>query len=468
MPNDKLTAQNYEVGSTHARTFAESVPAFASGTFTPRDMLEECLAVIDTRESDVKAWVELNAELAKQQADASTARWREGRQLSPIDGMPVGIKDLLETRDMPTQMGCEAFRGAFPKRDNAIVWALRQAGAVIVGKTVTTELGGAHPGPTKNPWNLAHSPGGSSSGSAAAVAAGMVPVAVGTQVGGSIIRPASFCGNWAIKPSQGAVHRGERQATTMSTHGTHANSPEDMWTTLRVVAELTGGDPGFPRLSGPTACPPANRPLTVATLKTEGWDRASDAAKRGISRVAKAIEAAGVTLIGAEEHPVIEELEDRLEGCSELTTTMTAWENQWQLRNILASNPDGVSDRTKRGLTVAENLGPSGYERLTRIREQAKTVFRSLRRDVDVFVTLGSPGPAPQWEGESPELSPALWPTGDPVFNTPASMLGIPAINVPMLSVDGLPLGVQIMGQAGDDARLASYGRWMAELLAAA
>ena len=127
---------------------------------------------------------------------------------------------------MPTQMGCAAFEGNFPKRDSALVRALRDAGAVILGKTVTTELGGAHPGPTTNPFDALRTPGGSSSGSAAAIGAGMIPAAIGTQVGGSVIRPASYCGNWALKPTQGALNRGERQGYSQSTVGVHAGSPD--------------------------------------------------------------------------------------------------------------------------------------------------------------------------------------------------------------------------------------------------
>src|SRR5262249_21602270 len=155
----------------------------------------------------VRAFAALNEEGARQAADASAERWKAGRPISAIDGMVMGIKDLLETKDMPTQMGCQAYRGNFPRRDNAAVWALREAGAVILGKTVTAELGGAEPGPTTNPFDASCTPGGSSSGSAAAVAARMVPAAIGTQVGGSIIRPAAFCGNVALKPTQGAINR---------------------------------------------------------------------------------------------------------------------------------------------------------------------------------------------------------------------------------------------------------------------
>ena len=149
-------------------TFHDAARRFTSGNDSPRAYLERCLATIAEREPVVKAFAALNEASAREAADASTARWKAGRPLSPIDGMPIGIKDLLETKDMPTEMGCAAMKGNFPKRDNAAVWALRQAGAVILGKTVTAELGGSHPGPTTNPFGPAHTPGGSSSGSAAA------------------------------------------------------------------------------------------------------------------------------------------------------------------------------------------------------------------------------------------------------------------------------------------------------------
>src|SRR5215467_13746948 len=177
----------YSPSDYRGLTFHDAAARFSTGDDTPRAYLERCLATIAQREGAVKAWVCLNEKAAREAADAATARYRAGRALSPIDGLPIGIKDLLETQDMPTEMGCEAYRGNFPKRDNAAVWALRQAGAIILGKTVTTELGGTHPGPTTNPFDPARTPGGSSSGSAAAVAARMIPAAIGTQVGGSII-----------------------------------------------------------------------------------------------------------------------------------------------------------------------------------------------------------------------------------------------------------------------------------------
>src|SRR5918995_1214163 len=250
----------YDPREFKALTFHDATRRFRDGSDTPRAYLERCLETIDKREPVVRAFVALNLAGARAAADASTARWKDGRPCSPIDGLPIGIKDLLETKDMPTEMGCEAYRGNFPKRDNAAVWALRQAGAVVLGKTATAELGGAHPPATTNPVDPARTAGGPSSGSAAAVAAGMVPAAIGTQGGGPIIRPASYCGNVALKPSQGGINRGERQATSQSTHGVHANCVEDMWQVGIEIAARAGGDRGSMGLMGPPSPPPLVRP----------------------------------------------------------------------------------------------------------------------------------------------------------------------------------------------------------------
>jgi len=189
-------------------SFHTELPAFASGKDNPRDFLESCIACIQAHEPDVGAFVHMNLDAAREAAAQSAARWKEGKPLSKIDGMPVGIKDIAETVDMPTQMGSPLYKGWQSGRDAATVTALREAGAVIVGKTVTTEFAATYPGGTRNPWDKTRTPGGSSSGSAAAVAAGMLPAALGTQVVGSIVRPASFCGCVGFKPSVGAINRG--------------------------------------------------------------------------------------------------------------------------------------------------------------------------------------------------------------------------------------------------------------------
>ena len=183
----------YDPKTFKPRTFHDRVAGFSAGTDDPVRYLEECLAVIDAREPTVKAFVTLNRDGARAAAEASAKRWKAGTPLSPIDGMPVGVKDLYMTKDMPTQMGSPLYAGRETHEDSAPVQALRLAGAVVIGKTVTTELGFSHPGPTTNPFDPARTPGGSSSGSAAAIGAGMVPATLGSQVVGSIIRPAGFC-----------------------------------------------------------------------------------------------------------------------------------------------------------------------------------------------------------------------------------------------------------------------------------
>jgi Asp-tRNA(Asn)/Glu-tRNA(Gln) amidotransferase A subunit family amidase len=273
-------------------TFFDAVPRFGAGEDDPRQYLERCLEVIATREPVVKAWVVLNERGAREAADASAARWRSGKPLSRIDGMPIGIKDLIETKDMPTQMGCAALEGNFPKRDSALVRALREAGAIIVGKLVTTELGGAHPGPTTNPFDPRRTPGGSSSGSGAAVGAGMLP---GYRYASRRFRhpPASYCANWALKPTYGALNRGERLGYSQSAIGVHAGSPIDMW-------HVRNGDRATCRRRSR-----ASRPLrhaggsrtrqatALVVMETNGWKELAASTLEAFERVLASLRAAG-------------------------------------------------------------------------------------------------------------------------------------------------------------------------------
>jgi Asp-tRNA(Asn)/Glu-tRNA(Gln) amidotransferase A subunit family amidase len=457
----------YLPGEFRALTFHDATPRFADGTDTPRAYLERCLETIAAREPVVRAWVVMNQAGAREAADASTARWKAGTPLSAIDGMPIGIKDLLETRDMPTQMGSEAWRGNFPKRDNAAVWALRQAGAVVLGKTVTTELGGAHPGPTTNPFDQNRTPGGSSSGSAAAVGACMVPAAIGTQVGGSIIRPASYCGNFALKPTQGGINRGERQATSMSTHGPHAGSIEDMWLVAIEIARRAGGDPGRLGLFGPAAPPPPRRPMTLAVMEAEGWRLLDDASRAAFDAVVDALRAQGVTVLRRADHPLVESFEQAIQGVQALTGVITGWENHWGIRNAVATNPDGISARTKAVLAGAERLTPDDYRAAILRREEMRRSHEVLAPVIDAFIAPASPGPAPLWAGDVAGREQIKRPTGDAVYNTPSSALGAPVVTVPLTSVGGMPMGIQVMGQPHADAAVTAIARWMAESLPA-
>ena len=447
-------------------TFHDTAQRFAEGKDDPRAYLECCLATIAAREPAVKALTAINEDGARAAADASAARWKANRPLSSIDGMPVAIKDLLETKDMPTEMGCAAMKGNFPRRDNAAVWALRQAGAVILAKTVTAELGGAHPGPTTNPFDPARTPGGSSSGSAAAVGARMVPVAIGTQVGGSIIRPAAYCGNVALKPTQGGINRGERLATSMSTHGPHAGDLEDMWRTAIEIARRCGGDRGTPGLMGPDTLPAAARPNRLVVLETEGWADADPASKAALGAVLRQLEQAGVTLVRCADHPLVEALEKAIANGRAVCGGITAWENRWYQRGILDNAPDGMSERAKATLLKAEAMTPDDYRGHLLARDQAQLVHAAIAPLADAAITLACPGPAPLWSGDVPGQPLAPRPTGDFVFNAPSSMLFAPAITLPLASVGGMPVGVQLMGQPHEDARLAGLARWTLESVA--
>ncbi|MTD54409.1 amidase [Amycolatopsis pithecellobii] len=456
----------YDPATFEGLRFHTAVSAFRDGTDSPREYLERCLATISEREPAVRAWVVLNEQEARKQADASTARWRNGEPRSPIDGIPMGIKDLLETRDMPTQMGCAAFTGNFPKRDNAAVWALRQAGAVILGKTVTTELGGPEPSPTRNPFNPKHTPGGSSSGSGAAVGARMVPVTIATQTGGSLMRPASFNGNWGLKPSQGAINRGERQTASMTSHGVLAACPEDMWLVAIAIASRAGGDPGWPALSGPAAPPAARQPGTLAVMETEGWERLDDVSRGVFEQVLAQLESRGVTVLRRSQDAVVARFERALRGVTDLGSAILAWEHFWAFRDVVANNPDGVSARGKRFfIEAAEKLGAAGYEEALRDRAAVKSAYALLGPRVDAVIAPTSSGSAPQWLGDIPGHEPARWPTGDPAFNFPSSLLGAPAVNVPLMAVGGLPFGLQVMGQPGTDAKMAAIARWIGTTL---
>src|SRR6516225_4803103 len=263
------------------KPYLSATARFASGVDTPRDFLERCLADIAALEPKIGAFVNLNFQGARAAAGESSARWRAGRPRSKIDGMPIGIKDIIETADMPTQNGSPLFAGFRSERDGASVAALREAGAVIVGKTVTTEFAATEPRDTRNPWDVARTPGGSSSGSAAAVAVGAISVGLGTQVIGSILRPASFCGCFGFKPTFGALNRGgSYDGLSQSAHGTLAASLPEAWQVACEIAQRAGGDPGFPGLYGPLTAPTPSKPHRLVVLETDGWPAATPAAKQ--------------------------------------------------------------------------------------------------------------------------------------------------------------------------------------------
>lgn len=453
----------FGIGGRSSLPYTALADSFRSGRDSPRAYLERHLEVIAAREPVVRAWAFLNVDGARAQADASTGRWRAGRALSPIDGIPLGIKDMLETIDMPTEMGVPALKGHFPKRDNAGVAALRQAGAVILGKTVTTEYGGILPSVTTNPFDPLHSPGGSSSGTAAAVGAGMVPAAIGSQVVGSMIRPASYCANYALKPSQGAINRGEAQSKTMLTHGPHAATLEDMWAVAIEMAARAGGDPGCIAMTGPRELPGPRRPLRIAIMETEGFGRMDEASLAAFDAVLAQVAAKDVAILRRADDPRLEEFEQALAGISRLNLDITAWENQWALRSIResSSDPEGISPIAAASIATAEELGVEGYERALRRRTAIIASFGAVETRFDAFISPASLGPAPRLDALAALQAGQGFATGDPVFNAPPSLLGACAIALPLAAVGGLPMGIQLMGPRGAEARTTAIANWL-------
>src|SRR5438105_5023805 len=242
----------------------------------------------------------------KSAATNGRTRRRQARPRSPIDGMPLGIKDIIETADMPTENGSPLFAGWRSERDAASVAALREVGGVIVGKTVTTEFAATEPRGTRNPHDLRCTPGGSSSGSPAAVAAGMLSAALGTQVIGSTIRPASYCGCVGFKASVGALNRGgSYDGLSQSATGVLATTLEDAWQVAYEIAIRAGGDPGYPGLYGPPSAPPPRKPRRLAFLETAGWAAASPGAKAAMADALARFKAAGIDLLTRQSHAAV-------------------------------------------------------------------------------------------------------------------------------------------------------------------
>jgi Asp-tRNA(Asn)/Glu-tRNA(Gln) amidotransferase A subunit family amidase len=451
----------YDPTTHRPLTFHDAVPGFLAGRDTPRDYLERCLATIEAREPEVQAWMALNVEGARAAADAATARYRAGQPIGPVDGMPIGIKDILQTHDMPTSLGIAGNENARTRQDSASVWALREAGAVILGKTVTTELGGAHPSKSRNPFDVRRTAGGSSSGSGAAVGAGMVPAALGTQVVGSIIRPAAFSANVAIKPSFGALHRGERQGLSQSCLGVHAGAVEDMWHVAAEIAARAGGDPGHPGLGGTLAPPPPRRPGRLIVLESEGWAATEAPTREAFEALLEQLADDGVVLLRRADDRLIDAFERSIAESVTMSMGLVAFENRWGQANLLRLFPDSLSDTTLAQMKHATAMTVSDYRDLLARRAEARLRQATLAPLADGIITLSCTGPAPLLEEI---VHRPTGRTGNTAFNAWTSLLGCPAVTLPLLGVAGMPVGVQMVGQPGQDEAVVAMARWLGEV----
>ena len=434
------------------RPYLAATQAFASGAQTPRQFLEQSLALLEHWEPLIGAFVCTNLPAARAAAEASTERWRAGKPLSPIDGMPVGIKDIIETVDMPTEMGSPLYAGWRSEKDAASVRALRDAGAVILGKTVTTEFAASHPRGTRNPWNVAHTPGGSSSGSAAAVGAGIVSTALGTQVIGSTIRPASFCGCVGYKPSVNAINReGSHDYQSQSCTGILGASLGDVWQVAHEIVARVGGDAGTPGLQGPDKAPPAQKPRRVAVLETAGWDSAAAVARQRLDECVTRLKSAGIEIRTRHNDDKVAALETELLDAQELSHRCNGWEARWFFRTMRDRDAGKLSRTIVERTQKYEDLTLAEHRADLKERARVRAAHAELAATCDACIALSAPGGAPQ----------GLASTGNPEFAVPASLLGVPALSLPLFEANDMPLGLQVIGYFDRDAEAFALAAWL-------
>ena len=425
-----------------------------AGKLSPRTYLEETLTRIAALDKEIGAFVVINRDGARRAADDSAKRWLAGKPLSPIDGMPVAIKDIIETADMPTGQGSPMWENTDWKRNSASVHALREAGAIIIGKTTTTEFASSHPWhKTKNPHDGKRTPGGSSSGSAAAVGAGMVPAGLGTQVVGSILRPASFCGAVGFKPSVGAINRsGSHDHFSQSCQGAIGATLADTWAVLRAIADRTGGDPGYAGLTGDVDFTKRTKPLKLGVLETGGWGATSEGARKAVLSARQRLVVKGVHVMSRKEDPDLEAVEQALKDALPLTMAINAWEGRWPLNTYADIDAKKLSDAARDRLKTAEAMTQKEFVELLKRRDAVRATYAKAAASYDAFITAGACGAPPVGLGM----------TGNTAMNVSASLLGCPALTIPVLADEGLPLGLQLLGRMNEDAALFGVATWIA------
>ena len=417
----------------------EATRQIADRRVTAEALAKACLDRIEEREAVVGAWEYLD----RDQALAAARRRDTEPPRGPLHGIPIAVKDLIDTVDMPTAYGSPIYRGHRPAADAACVALARAAGAIVLGKTVTTEFAAFTPGKTANPNNPAHSPGGSSSGSAAAVADGMVPLAFGSQTAGSVIRPAAYCGCIGYKPSFGLITRAgvKPLADSLDTVGVFARTVEDAAFFAGVLAERSA----LRHLVPPGAAP------RFGLYRTPMWGEAEPATAEALDIARAALEGAGAEVaelaIMPEHH-----------GLAEVQDTIMRFEMVRSLAYERIEHSAELSPLLAQMLDSGMTIGADEYDAALARAAAARAGLAAFFGPCDAVLVPAAPGEAPLGLGN----------TGNPIFNRMWTLLGVPCLTLPARwAENGLPTGVQLVGRIGDDARLMACAAFLESALAA-
>ncbi len=423
-----------------ARLSANSAAAkIKAGELSSEALVQACLDRVSEREPEIRAWSWLDADAALAQARACD------RAVGPkglLHGVPIGVKDVIDTADMPTAYGSAIYKGYRPRADAACVSLARAAGAVILGKTETAEFASIHPAATRNPLAPAHTPGGSSSGSAAAVADFMVPLAFGTQTGGSTIRPAAFCGVVGYKPSFNRVNRAglKFSAESFDTIGFFARSVDDIALLAHVMSgQERLGDAGLREDKAPR----------IGLCRTSRWSQASSQMREVIESAAQKLAAAGADVELVALTPAFEQLHEAHAVIMQYEAARaTAWE--YRVHGDLLS--PAYHQRMRAGLAIPHER----YEAALRQAESGRQDFADVWGELDVLITPSAVDEAPL----------GLENTGDAVFNRLWTLLGVPCVHLPFgTGTAGLPLGLQVVGRRQGDVATLTCARWIEDRL---
>ncbi|MDB5866288.1 MAG: Aspartyl-tRNA(Asn) amidotransferase subunit Glutamyl-tRNA(Gln) amidotransferase subunit [Betaproteobacteria bacterium] len=432
-----IISHSKQMSSLNRLTAAEAARQIAAGKITSEALVRDCLDRIAERDGEVHAWVHCDADAALAQARAVDKSPGKG----PLRGVPVAFKDVIDTFDMPTQYNSAIYRGYRPRIDAACVALVRHAGGVVLGKTVTTEFATRTAGPTRNPHNLEHTPGGSSSGSAAGVADFMVPLAFGTQTGGSNIRPAAYCGIVGYKPSFGTINRSglKSLAESLDTIGVMARTVEDCALLATAVSSRA-----LPDLMTKLARAPR-----VGLCRTSRWQSASAATHAALESAATLLAQGGAQVRDFELPADF----DRLYAEQELIMN---FEGARALAHERRTAPELMSTYLRQTTQEHWDMPRSRYDDAMRHARECRHVFDGLFTDVDVLLTPSAPDVAPR----------GLESTGSSLFNRNWTLLGAPCVTVPFgRGEHGLPLGIQIVGRYDDDARVLQAAEWVRQMV---